>query len=70
MERGYVVKVPMYQGSNGQLVRNLKDAQLITDESLAESAANLAGGWVVPVVRSPRNNSKKRNKSNQAWMKG
>lgn len=70
MERGYVVKVPMYQGNNGQLVRNLKDAQLIADESLAENAAELAGGWVVPVVRSPRNSSKKKNKSNQAWMKG
>lgn len=73
MEEGYVVRAMVYQGSDGKFTRHLSQAQLIKDKELAEAAANLANGWVVPVVRVPKNQPKKKNKqsfkSNQEWMR-
>lgn len=73
MAEGYVVKMMAYQGADGRLVRSLSEAQLITDHQLAESAAEVSGGWVVPVIRpdKPKKASrpKKAVKNNQAWMR-
>lgn len=73
MAEGFVVKMMAYQGADGRLVRNLSEAQLITDHQLAESAAEVSGGWVVPVIRpdKPKKASrpKKAVKNNQAWMR-
>ena len=73
MEEGYVVRAMVYQGSDGKFTRHLSQAQLIKDKDLAEAAADLANGWVVPVVRAEKNQSKKKNKkpckSNQGWMR-
>lgn len=73
MSEGYVVKMIAYQGADGRLVRSLSEAQLITDHQLAESAAEVSGGWVVPVIRpdKPKKASrpKKAVKNNQAWMR-
>lgn len=70
MSEGYVVKVMVYQGADGKLVRNLADAELIEDRQLAESAAIVAGGWITPVIRPGKPKKKvKPVKNNQAWMR-
>lgn len=70
MAEGYVVKMMAYQGADGRLVRNLSEAQLIKDHQLAESAAEVSGGWVVPVIRPEKSKKKvKPVKNNQAWMR-
>lgn len=73
MEEGYVVRAMLYQGSDGKFTRHLGQAQLIKNKELAEAAANLAHGWVVPVVRTPKKHARateaKPCKSNQEWMR-
>lgn len=72
-EEGYVVKMMAYQDADGFPVRDLSKARLIKDRTLAETAAELCGGWVAPVLRPDKptkvKGSKKAVKNNQAWMR-
>ena len=56
-EEGYAVKLTVYQSKNGNLTRNLQQAQLFTDRELAEQAAKLANGSVIDVKRQVRDKS-------------
>lgn len=70
-EEGYVVKMMAYQDADGFPVRNLSKARLIKDRTLAEAAADLCGGWVVPVIRpEPPKKRKRPGKANQSWLRG
>lgn len=72
MVDGYAVKVFMYQGADGHLVRNVSDAKLFADKELADAAADLSHGWTVPVIdmKNREKTAAKKCRKNQSWMKG
>lgn len=71
MADGYAVKVFMYQGADGHLVRNVSDAKLFADKELADAAADLSNGWTVPVIdmKNRERPHTKKCKPNQSWMR-
>ena len=66
------VKVTRYIGPDGKLVRKPSEAQLFSDDDLADVAAEVANGWVVDVFIPSRKPAAppKPVKSNQSWMRG
>ena len=72
MIKGKAVKVTRYIGPDGKLVRKPSEAQLFSDEDLANVAAEVANGWVVDVLIPNRKPAAppKSVKSNQSWMRG
>lgn len=70
MIKGKAVKVTRYIGPEGTLVRKPSEAQLFSDESLADVAADVANGWVVDIlIPSRKSPAPKPVKPNQSWMK-
>lgn len=70
MIKGKAVKVTRYIGPDGKLVRKPSEAQLFSDETLADVAAEVANGWVVDIlIPSRKSPALKPVKPNQSWMK-
>ena len=69
--KGKAVKVTRYIGPDGKLVRKPSEAQLFSDDDLADVAAEVANGQVVDILIPSRKPAAppKPVKSNQSWMK-
>ena len=66
MRKGWAVKKPVYQGSDGVQVDSTQEVKLFDHEREAKLVATNCGGEVIQIIRA--NESSKL--SNQSWMRG